>query len=212
MSIKIKICGMKYPKNIQEVASLQPDYLGFIFYDASPRNCVTAIPDIPKHIKKVGVFVNADLETITKKVADYQLDAIQLHGSESVKMCAAVQKLDVEVFKVFSVDDTFDFQLILPYEGVCDYFLFDTKGKKHGGNGYTFNWKVLENYPSEKPFILSGGIGLKEIDSVQVFLKTTVGQKCYAIDVNSKFEIDAGLKDVEKCKLLIDDLRLTNFE
>lgn len=202
---------MKFPENIREIASLQPDYLGFIFYEASPRNCVHALPEIPKQIKKVGVFVNADGDTITKKVTEYQLDAIQLHGSESVEFCANIQKLGIEVFKVFSVDDTFDFQQILPYENVCDYFLFDTKGKHHGGNGYTFNWKVLEKYPSEKPFILSGGIGLEELASVQQFLKTHIGQKCYAIDVNSKFEIEAGWKNEPECKKLITDLRLTNF-
>lgn len=212
MPMKIKICGMKFPENIREIASLQPDYLGFIFYDASPRNCVNALPDIPKQIKKVGVFVNADWEAITKKAENYQLDAIQLHGSESVEFCANIQKLGIEVFKVFSVDDTFDFQQILQYENVCDYFLFDTKGKHHGGNGFTFDWDILKNYPSEKPYFLSGGIGINELEALKDFLKTEVGQKCYAIDVNSKFEIDAGLKDVEKCKVLIDDLRLTNFD
>ncbi|MET3046844.1 phosphoribosylanthranilate isomerase [Flavobacterium covae] len=197
---------MKYPKNIQEVASLQPDYLGFIFYDASPRNCVTALPILPTTIKKVGVFVNADLETITKKVSDYQLDAIQLHGKESATMCQALKDTSIDVIKVFSVDTHFDFQSIVDYENVCDYFLFDTKGQQHGGNGFTFDWDILKNYPSDKPYFLSGGIGINELEALKDFLKTDVGQKCYAIDVNSKFEIDAGLKDVERCRELIDKL------
>ncbi|WP_455708957.1 phosphoribosylanthranilate isomerase [Flavobacterium covae] len=212
MSMKIKICGMKYPVNVQAISKLKPDYLGFIFYEMSPRHCTGNIPEIPNTTKKVGVFVNADLETIQQKIQQYQLNAVQLHGKESATMCQALKDTSIEVIKVFSVDTHFDFQSIVDYENVCDYFLFDTKGQQHGGNGFTFDWDILKNYPSDKPYFLSGGIGINELEALKVFLKTDVGQKCYAIDVNSKFEIDAGLKDVDKCKLLIDDLRLTNFE
>ncbi|HBK70580.1 MAG TPA: N-(5'-phosphoribosyl)anthranilate isomerase, partial [Flavobacteriaceae bacterium] len=107
---------------------------------------------------------------------------------------------DVKIIKVFSIKDEFDFSVLKPYESVCDYFLFDTKGKNPGGNGYTFNWEVLKNYPSTKPYFLSGGIGLDEVESILSFLRRQESSYCYAIDVNSKFEIEPGLKDIEKLK------------
>ena len=178
----------------------------FYFYEMSPRHCTGNIPEIPNTIKKLGVFVNADLETIQQKIQQYQLNAVQLHGKESTTMCQALKETSIEVIKVFSVDAHFDFQSIINYENVCDYYLFDTKGQQHGGNGFTFDWDILKNYPSDKPYFLSGGIGINELEALKDFLKTDVGQKCYAIDVNSKFEIDAGLKDVERCRELIDKL------
>ena len=197
--MKLKICGMKYPDNILEVGSLLPDYMGFIFWDKSARYFDGTLPTLPKRIKKTGVFVNANVEEIIEKVTKYDLQAVQLHGHESVAFCQELKNTltnTIEIIKVFSVDDTFDFDQIEPFETVCDYFLFDTKGKLPGGNGTTFDWKVLEKYPSQKPFFLSGGIGLDEIDLVKQILKTDL--PIYAIDVNSKFEIEAGLKDKEK--------------
>lgn len=106
----------------------------------------------------------------------------------------------LEIIKVFSIKDGFDFSVLEPYEGVCDYYLFDTKGKLPGGNGYTFNWKILENYPSTKPYFLSGGIGLENREDIQSFLQTKHAKYCFAIDVNSKFEKKPGLKDTERIK------------
>ena len=100
---------------------------------------------------------------------------------------------DVEIIKVFSILDTFDFEVLKPFEAVCDYFLFDTKGKLPGGNGTTFDWKVLEKYPSNKPFFLSGGIGIEEIEDVNEIFKTNL--PIHALDLNSKFESEPGLKD-----------------
>lgn len=196
--MKLKICGMKYPDNILEVGSLLPDYMGFIFWDKSARYFDGQLPNLPQSIKKTGVFVNASQEEIVAKVTQYNLQAVQLHGQESVEFCQELKtKLakSIEIIKVFSVDEAFDFDQLQPFETVCDYFLFDTKGKLPGGNGTTFDWKVLENYPSKKPFFLSGGIGLNEIDLVNEILKTDL--PIYAIDVNSKFEIEAGLKNSE---------------
>ena len=196
--MKLKICGMKYPDNILEVGSLLPDYMGFIFWDKSARYFDGQLPNLPQSIKKTGVFVNASQEEIAAKVTQYNLQAVQLHGQESVEFCQELKnKLvkSIEIIKVFSVDEAFDFDQLQPFETVCDYFLFDTKGKLPGGNGTTFDWKVLENYPSKKPFFLSGGIGLNEIDLVNEILKTDL--PIYAIDVNSKFEIEAGLKNSE---------------
>ena len=197
--MKLKICGMKYPDNILEVGSLLPDYMGFIFWDKSARYFDETLPTLPQSIKKTGVFVNENVKEILEKVTKYDLQAVQLHGHESVAFCQELKNTltnTIEIIKVFSVDSEFDFNQLEPFETVCDYFLFDTKGKLPGGNGTTFDWKVLEQYPSQKPFFLSGGIGLDEINLVKQILKTDL--PIYAIDVNSKFEIEAGLKNKEK--------------
>ena len=199
--VGIKICGMKYPDNILEVGALLPDYMGFIFWEKSARYFDGVIPDLPKSIKKVGVFVNETFEVILAKAQEYDLQAIQLHGHESVEFCLNLKsELDskIEIIKVFSVDDDFDFEILKPFETVCDYFLFDTKGKLPGGNGTTFDWKVLEKYPSNKPFFLSGGIGIEEIDLTKEILTTNL--PIHALDVNSKFEIEPGLKNIELCR------------
>jgi phosphoribosylanthranilate isomerase len=201
MKMKIKICGMKYPDNILEVAALLPDYMGFIFWERSARYFDGVIPTLPESIKKTGVFVNETVDVILQKVKQHDLQAVQLHGKESVEFCTELKsKLDkrIEIIKVFSILDDFNFELLKPYESVCDYFLFDTKGKLPGGNGTTFDWKVLKNYPSSKPFFLSGGIGLDEMEAVNEILKTNL--PIHAIDVNSKFEIEPGLKNLQLCK------------
>jgi len=160
--MKLKVCGMKYQDNMIEVAKLQPDYLGFIFHENSSRYFDGTIPELPKTIKKVGVFVNASIEEISEKSKKHQLDAIQLHGDESSEFCAQCraefvsESNPIEIIKVFSIKDDFNFELLNPYESVCDYFLFDTKGKLPGGNGYTFKWNVMKNYPSNTPYFLSG--------------------------------------------------------
>ncbi len=213
---------MKYQENIEAVAALQPDYLGFIFYEKSPRNFDAIIPKIPDTIKKTGVFVDEPLNQVVLKTAKYGLKAIQLHGNESPEYCKALKEGELslpiiengievgfepynfEVWKVFSIKDQFDFEELKPYEGIVDYFLFDTKGKEKGGNGYTFDWSVLNNYNSSTPFILSGGIGLQEIENVKKILETDL--PIYGIDINSKFEIEPGLKninDLEKFKKLL---------
>ncbi len=189
--MKLKICGMKYPENILEVSQLLPDYLGFIFYEKSSRHFDGEIPKIPSSIKKVGVFVDACLEEINSKIKKYDLDLIQLHGHETPEFCQNLKQDNIEIIKVFSVDDDFDFEILNQYENVCDYFLFDTKGKLHGGNGVTFNWQILEKYKSQKSLFLSGGIGIDEISKIK-----TLNLPIYAIDVNSKFEIKPGLKNI----------------
>jgi phosphoribosylanthranilate isomerase len=210
--MKLKICGMKYPDNILEVGSLLPDYMGFIFWEKSARYFDGIIPQLPKSIKKVGVFVNERIEVILAKVQKYDLQAVQLHGHESVEFCQDLKnKIEnsIEIIKVFSVDDSFDFEVLKPFESVCDYFLFDTKGKLPGGNGTTFDWKVLEKYPSSKPFFLSGGIGIEEMEAVKEISKTNL--PLYAIDVNSKFEIEPGLKNTEKLNSFKNNLKTLNL-
>ena len=214
--MKLKVCGMKY--NPETVAELQPDFLGFIFWEPSARSFEGEIPILPEEIQKIGVFVDAPLDEVLRKIERYQLQGVQLHGKESPEYCEQlrhselvseahrnetskqVQGNGLKIIKVFSIKDTFDFSVLEPYEEVCDYFLFDTKGKLPGGNGYAFDWKILENYPSTKPYFLSGGIGLEDVEAIQSFLKTDASKYCYAIDINSRFENEPGRKDIKKLK------------
>ena len=214
---------MKYVENIQQVAELQPDYLGFIFYEKSKRNFEGIIPELPEGIKKTGVFVNEIPEILVSYVEEYQLDAIQLHGDESVDYIKSIRKFlsesrasfieenkgrkkvkkpksydHLEIIKVFGIKDEFNFEVIQPYLDVVDYFLFDTKGKERGGNGVKFDWTVLKDYPFDKPFFLSGGIGLKDTEKVKQILSSDL--PIYALDVNSKFEIEPGKKKIEELK------------
>jgi phosphoribosylanthranilate isomerase len=193
--MKIKICGMKYPENILDVTTLTPDYLGFIFWEKSARFFDGILPELPKSIQKVGVFVDADLDEITSKIKRYNLDLVQLHGKETASFCKELKSKNVKIIKAFSIDSSFDFEKLNEYEEVCDYFLFDTKGKSPGGNGTTFDWNLLENYKLNKPYFLSGGIGLQDVTAIKEFRKLDVSKNCFAIDVNSKFELQPGLKN-----------------
>lgn len=197
--VMVKICGMKH--NVEEVAALQPEYLGFIFYDKSPRFFdAEEIPSLPLGIKKVGIFVDEEISKLIALTVKHSLDVIQLHGNESKDYVLDLQKYltlyypDVLVWKAFGIDDNFDFRQLTIFQNKVDAFLFDTKGKEKGGNGYTFNWKILKKYSLKKPVIISGGIGLEEVDSLKRLLKTDL--PIHIIDVNSKFETEPGLKDV----------------
>jgi len=184
--MKLKVCGMMQGENIQEVAALNPDYMGFIFYEASKRNFEGIIPELPESIKKTGVFVNEYPEILISLVEEYQLK----------KNKHKISKEKVEIIKVFGVKDRFNFEVLRPYLDVVEYFLFDTKGKERGGNGVQFDWTILESYPFEKPFFLSGGIGLDSVEMLQEFLKKPVSKCCIALDINSKFESLPGIKKV----------------
>ena len=216
---------MKYIENIQDVAALQPDYLGFIFYEKSKRNFEGIIPELPKSIKKTGVFVNEYSEILISLVEEYRLDAIQLHGDESLEYVTELKsqlaerralfieenkhqrkkknkhfiaEKEVEIIKAFGIKDAFNFDDLEPYLDVVDFFLFDTKGKERGGNGVKFDWAILEKYPFEKPFFLSGGIGLQDMDEIQKIINSDL--LIYALDVNSKFESAPGKKNVKELK------------
>ena len=219
LSVKLKICGMGAPENISEIASLEPDYLGFIFYENSPRNFIYEIPEISERIIKTGVFVNASESFIIDKIRKYNLGAIQLHGGEDAEFCQQLKlKLEAsginpspEIIKVFSIKDEFDFRALEEFEEIADYFLFDTKGENKGGNGYAFNWDILKDYPSSTPFFLSGGIGnesLKELKSlIDVFKENGKAELLYAVDVNSKFEISPAVKDIKMLEKFNAELR-----
>lgn len=194
-NMKLKVCGMN--KNTAEVAALRPDYMGFIFWKPSKRYFQGDMPSIPHKIEKVGVFVNAPINEIKKLVGQFELLIVQLHGDESPAFCDELKKEvpQIKIIKVFSVQGEFDFKVLAQFEDVCDFYLFDTKGKLPGGNGYAFDWAVLKNYPSSKPYFLSGGIGMDDLKSIREFLNRPESEYCHAIDVNSKFEIEPGLKN-----------------
>lgn len=204
----VKICGMKYPENIQAVAALHPDFMGFIFYPKSPRYAEPLSPEvldaIPASIKKIGVFVNEDLENILTIVYKYKLNGVQLHGSEMVSMCAQLKEAGLIVIKAFPIAEAINFIPAKRYEGVCDYFLFDTKTDAYGGSGLKFNWEMLDEYSGETPYFLSGGIAA---DDVEAILKIN-HPKFTGVDLNSKFEIRPGEKNVELLSVFLDTINM----
>ena len=204
MKLKLKVCGMKQAANIAAVAELHPDYLGFIFYPKSPRfiSEVSAelIKYIPSSIKTTGVFVDEELETVKAHIFKYNLKAVQLHGHENEEYCKEIKLTGVEVIKAFGLNEGFDFSQLLSYLSAVDYFLFDTQTPQHGGSGKVFDWKLLQNYTLDKPYFLSGGVDLDHVETI----KEIDDSRLYALDINSKFELEPGLKDVEKIKKFIN--------
>ncbi|MEL6191595.1 MAG: phosphoribosylanthranilate isomerase [Bacteroidota bacterium] len=205
--MKLKVCGMKYQENVEEVLALEPDYLGFIFYAPSKRFMEESLTKewvaSIEGSEKVGVFVDEEMEVVKQRIQDYQLDLVQLHGKESPTYCEEIGQLGVKVVKAFSIGkEGFDFALLESYEPVVDFFLFDTKGKHPGGNGITFNWDLLQHYQLETPFWLSGGITLKHVDAIHAIQHP----KFMAIDVNSGFETEPGRKQIDLLKTLTDRL------
>ena len=206
--MKIKICGMRDAANIKQVAALAPDFMGFIFSDKSPRDVGDGLDAdmvwaLPRNIRRVGVFVNASPDTILRTVRKYDLHYAQLHGTETPEFCRSIKSRGISVIKAFSINDEFNFSMLNNFKPQCDLFLFDTKGDLPGGNGTRFNWQNLERYDNDKPFFLSGGIGLADMDE----LLTLTYPKLYGVDINSRVEISPGLKDVAKIKTIIDRLR-----
>jgi phosphoribosylanthranilate isomerase len=195
--MKIKICGMKFPENIRRIADLQPDFMGFIFYPKSPRYAepldVESLKSLPKSIKKIGVFVNESLENILTVVYKNNLDGVQLHGSENVADCHKLKETGLIVLKVFPIADAYNFKVTKAYEGSCNFFLFDTKTETYGGSGVKFDWSMLAEYTGETPFLLSGGIAA---DDALAILEIN-HPKFAGIDLNSKFEISPGFKNVK---------------
>jgi phosphoribosylanthranilate isomerase len=207
-NLKIKVCGMRDPANIMAVASLSPDFMGFIFYEKSKRYAAELLsPQIldylPSNYKKVGVFVDATLEKILDAALSYNLDFVQLHGSESSNFCEIIKAENIGVFKSFSVDENFDFTITESYENAVDYFLFDTKTEAHGGSGKAFDWEILKKYNQKLPFLLAGGLSLENIEKVFELTDLNI----LGVDVNSKFEIEPGLKDTGMLNTLFEKIR-----
>ncbi|MDC7996163.1 phosphoribosylanthranilate isomerase [Altibacter sp. HG106] len=196
---------MKY--NTQAVAALNPEYLGFIFYEKSPRYFSGKLPQLPEHIKKVGVFVDTPISELMLLTKRYQLAVCQLHGDESVTYLKELRKkipAHVRLWKVFSVGPDFDFSSVTAFETAADAFLFDTKGIARGGNGVRFSWDRLQDYTLSKPIILSGGIGPNHVPEILDLLDSSL--PLVAIDVNSRFETQPGYKDIQSLKNFQDAL------
>ncbi|RHR41047.1 phosphoribosylanthranilate isomerase [Parabacteroides sp. AF18-52] len=216
----IKVCGMRDPENIRQVAMTGIDWMGFIFYARSarsidsrqwtvdslkktdsPSNC--QLSTVICQLKRVGVFVNATPEYMMETANLYKLDYLQLHGNESPDTCYALQKRGYAIIKAFSIASADDLTCTTEYEERTDYFLFDTKCNSYGGSGKQFDWSVLASYKGNTPFLLSGGIAPDSVDAVRNFRHPQLA----GIDLNSGFETEPGMKDAEKIKTFIDKIK-----
>jgi phosphoribosylanthranilate isomerase len=209
--MKIKVCGLRDKKNIKAITALAPDYMGFICYEPSPRYVkdmpVDVLNNLPATIYKTAVFVDESKENINRMIAQYGFNAIQLHGSESPEFADSFRNR-VTVFKAFGLSADFDFERLNNYANKVDYFLFDTKTDLHGGSGKTFDWSVLDKYRLDVPFFLSGGLSLDNLNEVIQIQHP----QFYGVDLNSKFELEPGLKDIEKLKKAFDMLNYKTDE
>ncbi len=199
----IKVCGMTDAENIRQTEQLGVDMMGFIFYPKSPR-CLYDIPEyLPQRAKRVGVFVNENKETVCIYADRFGLDYVQLHGNESPEYCRSLCQQGLQLIKAFSIASPKDLSRMSAYEGICSYYLFDTKTEELGGSGKRFDWNLLTGYRGLTPFLLSGGIGP---DSTQA-LKKFHHYRMAGIDINSRFETAPGVKDVARIREFIRKLR-----
>lgn len=204
-NLKIKVCGMKFTPNREQVEALDTDLLGYIFYGPSSR-FVGEHPDpglFNSDKPKVGVFVDANAFEILGLAKNFDFEFIQLHGKENPMTCKLLKDQGLKIIKAFPLDEKFKFSSTQRYEGIVDYFLFDTKTEKHGGSGKKFNWEMLENYKGETPFLLSGGIGPDDAKSI----KKLNHHQLAGIDLNSGFEDKPGIKNIEKLENFITEIK-----
>jgi phosphoribosylanthranilate isomerase len=204
--MNIKVCGITRKEDLQKLIDFGVHYAGFIFYEKSPRfagNKLDArtVREV-SGIRKTGVFVNSPLEQVQRIISDYGLNLVQLHGDETPAYCEMI-RTQAPVIKAFRIGENINWETLKPYLSVTDYFMFDTDaGKAYGGSGKRFNWELLQTYPYEHPFFLSGGIGLEEAPE----LKELSMPALFAVDVNSRFETQPGIKDTDKVQLFIKQL------
>ncbi|TKB97856.1 phosphoribosylanthranilate isomerase [Pedobacter cryophilus] len=208
MSLKIKVCGMKYLANIKALAELEPDFMGFIFYPPSQRFIGVEferndVANLPPEIQRTAVFVNAHLHEVIEFANLYGMKTIQLHGQESPEFCGELRAKGFKVIKAFGVDENFNFEILNAFVEHVDFFLFDTKTSAHGGSGLIFDWRILQKYNLDKPFLLSGGLSP---DNLAEVLKIE-HKNFYGVDLNSKFEIEPALKDIEKLEKAFELIR-----
>ncbi len=206
-SLKIKVCGMRDTENIRLLTELNPEYIGFILYPDSKRylgDDYTLDVDIPDSIQRVGVFVNALIPDIFNWINRLNLHLVQLHGTESPEYCMELHKMGIHIIKAFGLDDNFDFSILKSYSSCCEFFLFDTKTNHHGGSGKQFDWNVLKNYSYDIPVFLSGGIGPDDDETIHCY-KNSI--PIYGVDLNSRFEINPGLKNIVSLKSFMKKIR-----
>ena len=209
--MKIKVCGNTLPHQVSALDELGVTFAGFIFYPKSPRYMAQKIsPEKMRQIKgkiiKVGVFVNPAYEELMKTVEDHRLDMVQLHGDESPKFCDKIADY-ISVIKAFRLSENDSvMHMTQPYAEVCDFFMFDTLGVGYGGTGKKFDWTVLQQSLPLKPYFLSGGIEPGDEKKLEEFIGTPAGEKLFAIDINTKFEIGPGVKEVNSIKKFAENL------
>lgn len=202
--MKIKVCGITQAEQLEQLDDLGIDYAGLIFVESSSRYVLNKINSndlnkVKPGIKKTGVFVNAAIEEVVSKIEAYHLDAVQLHGEESPNFCKTMQAyaMVIKAFRVGKPGDNNIDSIVNPYKDFCNYYLFDTYNEKgHGGTGKRFDWSMIEQSEIGKPFFLSGGIGLNNIEDLRLFKHPFF----YGTDINSLMEIKPGVKDIEKVR------------
>ncbi|NND15258.1 MAG: phosphoribosylanthranilate isomerase [Eudoraea sp.] len=213
--MKIKVCGMG--ENYEEVAALKPDLMGYIFWKPSSRYYDRESTET-SGIDKVGVFVDQPIEEILLRTSQFSLDYVQLHGKETADFCKTLSAIlnqsgySTKIIKAFAISDNFDFTTLDSYIGKVAYFLFDAKGELPGGNGIGFNWEILKKYFGTTPYFLSGGISLDDVDKIQDFLQDPAAQFCRFLDVNSKFELRPGVKNIHALDPFIKQIRRLKIE
>lgn len=202
----IKVCGMKMGENIREVERIGVNMIGMIFYSQSPRYVYAPPGYLPEQAKRVGVFVNDNKAFVQTIVENYALDYVQLHGNESPEYCRGLKTQGIKIIKSFPISTKKDLQDTEGYQGLCDYFLFDTKCETYGGSGKSFDWNILHHYKGKTPFILSGGIDPHCIKQLQLFNHPQLA----GYDVNSRFEIEPGIKDVKRVTEFVKQIKNMN--
>ena len=208
--MRVKVCGMTQVQQIEHLPSLGVSFAGFIFYPKSPRFVLRHLTTdtIRKQniFNKVGVFVNASVEHVLQMVDECRLHMVQLHGDETPKYCEKIADY-ISVVKAFRIapGDNIEWK-IKDYMEVCDMFLFDTEGAGYGGTGKKFDWMILQQSLPLKPYFLSGGIEPGDEKKLEEFIGTPAGEKLFAIDINTKFEVGPGVKDVNSVKKFAENL------
>lgn len=189
--MKIKVCGLR--DNIGEIMELVPDFMGFIFYEGSPRYVGSnfEMPALPAGIQKTGVFVKAPVEQVLELARQHGLGWVQLHSNETPEFCTQVKAAGLKVIKAFAVDTAFDFEEVQEFEGKADLFLFDTKGAGYGGHGMSFDWQILSKYKGTTPFLVAGGISNENLGELLKLRHPLFA----GVDINSRYETAAGRKD-----------------
>jgi phosphoribosylanthranilate isomerase len=205
---RVKVCGLTNPDNAKEVAEAGADFTGFIFHPSSKRYVgMDPNPDlfrnIPGHVKKVGVFVNEVRSKVIDAVIRHRLNLVQLHGSESADYCHAIRTAGVPVIKAFGIGEDFSFDILKDFKSACDFFLFDTQTVLYGGSGVKFRWERLKEYDMDVPFFIGGGIGPQDAVKVRAIDHPAL----YATDINSRFEVSPGVKDVHLVRSFIEEIK-----
>ena len=207
MNLLVKVCGMTDGDNIRRVEALGVDFIGFVFHEPSPRYAAIVPSYLPERAKRVGVFVDSPREEVERKAERFGLQVLQLHGGESPDYCRCLREtLGLPLVKAFHLAEPEDLRRTEPYEGLCDFFLFEPLTCLPGGSGKTFDWQLLRPYEGRTPFLLSGGIGSDSIEALRRFHHP----RWAGIDLNSRFELAPGLKDVERLSQFLQALTINH--